>query len=50
VTFAHRLADTIGPGARLAVVPRAGHTAHLEQPEAFLAVLSDWLAATRIRP
>ena len=31
--------------ARLAVVPGAGHTVHLEQPVAFLAILRRWLGA-----
>lgn len=37
-----RLADTI-PGAELAIVDGAGHTVHLEQPDAFLAILRRWL-------
>jgi 2-succinyl-6-hydroxy-2,4-cyclohexadiene-1-carboxylate synthase len=40
-----RLADAIGAGAELEVVGRAGHTAHLEQPDAVLARLRRWLAA-----
>jgi pimeloyl-ACP methyl ester carboxylesterase len=32
------------PGARLVVVPRAGHLANLEQPGAVNAALVDWLA------
>ena len=43
VDLGQRLAATI-PGAELAVVDGAGHTVHLEQPEAFLAVLRPWLA------
>ena len=39
-----RLADSIGANATLAVVPGAGHAAHLEAPPAFLAVLRPWLA------
>jgi pimeloyl-ACP methyl ester carboxylesterase len=31
------------PGARLAVIPRAGHYPHIEQPQAFLAELSQFL-------
>jgi 2-succinyl-6-hydroxy-2,4-cyclohexadiene-1-carboxylate synthase len=38
-----RLVDSIGPNAELALVPDAGHAAHLEQPAAFLAVLRPWL-------
>jgi len=41
---AHRLAEAIGPNAEVAIIPGAGHAAHLEQPEAFLAVLRPWLA------
>lgn len=43
--LAHRLADDIGTDATLVVVPDAGHTTHLEAPEAFLAVVRPWLAA-----
>jgi pimeloyl-ACP methyl ester carboxylesterase len=38
-----RMADAI-PGARLLIVPGAGHLAHLEQPEAFAAALREALA------
>jgi 2-succinyl-6-hydroxy-2,4-cyclohexadiene-1-carboxylate synthase len=38
-----RLASGIAD-ATFAVVPDAGHTAHLEQPDAFLTVLRGWLA------
>ena len=44
-----RLVAGIGPGAELALVPGAGHTAHLEQPEAFLAALRAWLGRTAAR-
>jgi 2-succinyl-6-hydroxy-2,4-cyclohexadiene-1-carboxylate synthase len=37
-----RLAGAV-PDAALAVVPGAGHTAHLERPAAFLAALRPWL-------
>jgi len=40
-----RLQASIGGNASFATVPGAGHAAHLEQPEAFLAVLRPWLAA-----
>jgi 2-succinyl-6-hydroxy-2,4-cyclohexadiene-1-carboxylate synthase len=40
-----RIVGAIGPNATFAAVPDAGHAAHLEQPEAFLAVLRPWLAA-----
>jgi 3-oxoadipate enol-lactonase len=31
------------PGARLEIIPRAGHLSNLEQPEAFNAALRDFL-------
>lgn len=40
-----RMAAAIGGNATLALVPDAGHTAHLEQPEAFLSILRPWLTA-----
>jgi 2-succinyl-6-hydroxy-2,4-cyclohexadiene-1-carboxylate synthase len=40
-----RLQASIGANATFATVPGAGHAAHLERPEAFLAVLRPWLAA-----
>jgi 2-succinyl-6-hydroxy-2,4-cyclohexadiene-1-carboxylate synthase len=43
-TLAERMATTIGANATLALVEGAGHAAHLEQPERFLAVLRPWLA------
>ena len=36
---------SIGPNATIALVPGAGHAAHLEQPDAFLAIVRPWLAA-----
>jgi 2-succinyl-6-hydroxy-2,4-cyclohexadiene-1-carboxylate synthase len=39
-----RMADAIGTNATFAVVPVAGHAAHLEEPRAFLALLRPWLA------
>ncbi|HMQ28589.1 MAG TPA: alpha/beta fold hydrolase [Acidimicrobiales bacterium] len=42
--LAHRLVEGIGANATLAVVPGAGHTTHLEAPDAFLAVVLPWLA------
>jgi 2-succinyl-6-hydroxy-2,4-cyclohexadiene-1-carboxylate synthase len=41
--IAERTAAAIGPHARAALVPGAGHAAHLEQPDAFLEVLHGWL-------
>lgn len=43
-TLAHRLADAVGANATLAILPGAGHTTHLEAPDAFLAALRPWLA------
>jgi len=40
-----RLTAAIGPNATLTLVPGAGHAAHLERPDAFLAVLRAWLDA-----
>lgn len=42
--LAARMAEAIGDNASFALVPDAGHAAHLEQPEAFLAVVRPWLA------
>jgi 2-succinyl-6-hydroxy-2,4-cyclohexadiene-1-carboxylate synthase len=42
VAHAERMAALL-PQAEAEIIPDAGHTAHLEQPEAFAAVLSDWL-------
>jgi pimeloyl-ACP methyl ester carboxylesterase len=38
-----RMAETI-PGARIVVVPGAGHMIHLEQPAAFRAALLPFLS------
>ena len=42
--IASRLAEAIGPHAMVALVPGAGHAAHLERPDAFLAHLRPWLS------
>lgn len=42
--LADQMVSAIGANATLALIPDAGHTAHLEQPEAFLAVVRPWLA------
>lgn len=42
--LAHRLADAIGANADVAIVPDAGHAAHLERPREFIAVLRRFLA------
>lgn len=41
---AREMADAI-PGAKLVIVPDAGHVSTLEQPEAVNAALVDWLTA-----
>jgi 2-succinyl-6-hydroxy-2,4-cyclohexadiene-1-carboxylate synthase len=41
-----RLASSIGDNASFATVPGAGHAAHLEQPEAFVHLVREWLAQT----
>ena len=40
-----RLVESIGTNATLAVIPGAGHACHLEQPVAFLEVVSPFLEA-----
>lgn len=40
-----RTADAIGPNATFATIDEAGHTAHLEQPARFIALLRSWVAA-----
>jgi len=40
-----RLVESIGTNATLAVIPGAGHACHLEQPAAFLEVVSPFLEA-----
>jgi 2-succinyl-6-hydroxy-2,4-cyclohexadiene-1-carboxylate synthase len=44
-TIGRRMADAL-PRARLAVVPEAGHTVHLEQPRAFDDLVLGFLGAT----
>jgi 2-succinyl-6-hydroxy-2,4-cyclohexadiene-1-carboxylate synthase len=41
--LAERMADEIGHNATLALVEGAGHAAHLEQPDRFLAIVRPWL-------
>jgi 2-succinyl-6-hydroxy-2,4-cyclohexadiene-1-carboxylate synthase len=41
---ARRTAAAIGANARVALVPGAGHSAHLEQPARFLEAVEPWLA------
>lgn len=40
-----RMSSAIGTNATVALIPGAGHSAHLEQPAAFIAALRPWLAA-----
>jgi 2-succinyl-6-hydroxy-2,4-cyclohexadiene-1-carboxylate synthase len=41
---AERMTATIGSNATMALVPGAGHTAHLERPDEFLETLRAWLS------
>jgi len=45
VAAAERMAALL-PRPTLAVIPGAGHTVHLERPDAFTAVLDGWLTTT----
>ncbi len=40
-----RMAEAIGANATFRTIPHAGHAAHLEQPDRFLAMLRAWLSA-----
>ena len=42
--IARRMAATIGPQATAALVPGAGHAAHLERPQELLTTVRPWLA------
>jgi 2-succinyl-6-hydroxy-2,4-cyclohexadiene-1-carboxylate synthase len=42
--IAERMAGAMGTNAGVALVPGAGHSAHLERPAAFLQVVEPWLA------
>ncbi len=42
--LAERMATEIGDNAKVALVEGAGHAAHLERPERFLAIVQPWLA------
>lgn len=42
--IAHRMAASAGPNAEVVVIPDAGHAAHLERPDAFVATLRRWLS------
>jgi 2-succinyl-6-hydroxy-2,4-cyclohexadiene-1-carboxylate synthase len=43
--IARRAAAAIGANAHVALVPGAGHSAHLEQPARFLEAVEPWLSA-----
>jgi len=45
---AEAMAVAIGPNAEVAVVPGAGHAAHSEAPEAFLAIVRRFLARVSV--
>ncbi len=45
-----QMVEAIGANARLTVIPGAGHTAHLEQPDAFLTAVRAWLRANPLAP
>src|SRR3546814_11719487 len=48
--LAERMAGAIGANATLALIPGAGHAAHLERPVELLAVPRPWLAAHGLLP
>ena len=50
VATAQATAGAIGANADVALVPDAGHAAHLERPDAFLAVVRPFLAAHTVAP
>jgi 2-succinyl-6-hydroxy-2,4-cyclohexadiene-1-carboxylate synthase len=43
--LARRTAAAIGPNATAALVPSAGHSAHLERPTPFVDLVRPWLRA-----
>jgi 2-succinyl-6-hydroxy-2,4-cyclohexadiene-1-carboxylate synthase len=43
--IARRMVDAIGTRATLALIPEAGHAAHLEQPATFVSAVRRWLGA-----
>ena len=44
VDLAFRTSAAIGPGTELSLIPYAGHSVHLEQPDRFAGALRRWLA------
>lgn len=47
---AEAMVEAIGPNAEAAVVPGAGHAAHSEAPDAFLAIVDSFLARAGTTP
>jgi 2-succinyl-6-hydroxy-2,4-cyclohexadiene-1-carboxylate synthase len=45
VDLAFRTSAAIGVGTEVSLIPHAGHSAHLEQPERFTGALLRWLAS-----
>lgn len=45
VTIAQEMAEAIGTNATMEIVPNAGHAAHLEQPDTFASLITDFLAS-----
>jgi len=43
--LAERMAVEIGSNADVALIDGAGHAAHLEEPDRFLAIVQPWLGA-----
>jgi len=41
---AQRMATAIGSNAEVAILPRAGHAVHLEQPKELAQLLASWVA------
>jgi pimeloyl-ACP methyl ester carboxylesterase len=48
--LARRMAEAIGPSARVAVVPGAGHAVHLERPAELATLIGEFLGATGTGP
>jgi 2-succinyl-6-hydroxy-2,4-cyclohexadiene-1-carboxylate synthase len=44
--LARRMATAVGPTAQIALIPDAGHAAHLERPDEAAALIRDFLATT----
>jgi 2-succinyl-6-hydroxy-2,4-cyclohexadiene-1-carboxylate synthase len=48
--LAERMAAAVGPSARVALVPAAGHAAHLERPAEVAVLVRDFLDGTHSKP